>query len=97
MHPEFFLHLDEKCFEWLGILFSNSLSSKTLPKVWKMAIVIAALMPIKPANNPGSYRPISLLCISYKLYERLFYKPVIESVLPEEQAGLRPNVSPLIK
>ena len=59
-----------------------------------MAKVIAALKPDKPADNPGSYRPISLLCVPYKLYERLIYnriKLVIESVLPEGQAGFRPN------
>ena len=56
--------------------------------------VIAALKPNKPADKPGSYRPISLLYISYKLYLRLIYnriKPIIKSVLPEEQAGFRPN------
>ena len=64
LHPEFFLHLDEKCFEWLQILLSNYLSKKNLPKLWKIAKVIAALKPNKAADNPGSYRPISLLCIS---------------------------------
>ena len=94
LHPEFFLHLDEKCFQWLQILFSNCLSKKKLPKVWKMAKKIAALTPNKPVDNPGWYRPISLLCIPYKLYKRLIYnriKPVTESVLPEAQAGFRPN------
>ena len=33
LHPEFFLHFDDKCFEWLRILFSNRLSKKKLPKV----------------------------------------------------------------
>ena len=66
LHPEFFLHLDEKSFEWLRILFSNCLSAKKLPKVWKMEKVIATLKPSKPADNPGSYRLISLLCILCK-------------------------------
>ena len=69
---------------------SNCLSIKKLPKVWQMAKEIAALKLNKSADNPGSYRPISLLCIPYKVYERLIYnriKHVLESVLPEEQAG----------
>ena len=90
LYPEFFLHLDEKCFEWLQILFSNCLSTKKLPKVSKMAKALAALKMNKPTDNPGSYRPISLPRILYKPYERLIYnriKLVIESVLPEEKAG----------
>ena len=81
LHPEFFLHLDEKSFEWLRILFPNCLSTRKLPKMWKMAKVSAAIKPNKPADNLGSYRPISLLCIPNKLYKRLIYnrtKPIIE-------------------
>ena len=94
LHAELFLQLDGKCIEWLQILFSNCLSTKKISKVWKMAKVIAALKPNKPTDTPGSYRPISLVCIPYKLYERLIcnrIKPVIESVLPEEQSGFRHN------
>ena len=59
-----------------------------------MAKVRAALNPNKPVDKPGNYRPISLLCIPCKLYECLIYnrnKLVIKTVLPEEQAGFRPN------
>ena len=48
LHPEFFLHLDDKCFEWLWIQFSKCLSKKKLPIVWKIAKVIAALKLNKP-------------------------------------------------
>ena len=94
LHPELFLHVDENCFEWLQILFFNCLSTKKLPKVWKMVKVIDALKPKKTADNPDSYRLISLQYIPYKFYERLIYnriKPITESVLPEEQAGFRSN------
>jgi len=59
-----------------------------------MAKVVAVLKPNKPANVPNSCRPINLLCVAYKLFERLIYnriKPIIESVHPDEQAGFRPN------
>lgn len=94
LHPEFFLHLDDSCLEWLRKLLSYFLQSNKLPKIWKIAKVVAVVKPNKPADAPGSYRPISLLCVAYKLFERLIYnriKPVIESVLPHEQAGFRPN------
>ena len=48
--------------------------------------------PVNLQTVPKSYRPISLLCIAYKLYEHLIYnwiKPVVESVLPKKQAGFR--------
>jgi len=37
LHPEFFLHLDEKCYRWLRLLFKHCLHTKNLPKIWKLA------------------------------------------------------------
>ena len=99
-HPEFFLHLDEKCFEWLRILFSHCLSTKKLPSVWKMVKVIhqtnqlITLAVIDPLASYAYSENYVLLCIPYKLYKRLVYdriKSVIESGLPEEKAGFRLN------
>ena len=45
---------------------------------------------------PKSYRPISLLCHTYKLYERLILhrvSPLFEQHLIKEQAGFRPGKS----
>jgi len=42
--------------------------------------------------NPRSYRPISLLCVLYKLLERLLLfllEPVIDPQLPTQQGGFR--------
>ncbi|CAM4730862.1 unnamed protein product [Leuciscus chuanchicus] len=47
-------------------------------------------------NNPKGYRPISLLCVTYKLLERLILarlNPVVDSQLPKEQAGFRSSRS----
>ena len=47
---------------------------------------------MKPVGDPKSYRPISLLCVTYKILERLIYarvEPLIDSLLPKEQAGFR--------
>ena len=35
LHPEFFLHFDEKCFEWLRILFSNCYPQRSFQKCGK--------------------------------------------------------------
>ena len=48
--------------------------------------------PAKPVGDPKSYQPISLLCIPYKILERLIYarvEPLIDPLLPKEQAGFR--------
>ena len=43
-------------------------------------------------GDPKSYQPISLLCVPYKILERLIYaciEPLINPLLPKEQAGFR--------
>ena len=48
--------------------------------------------PAKPMGDPKSYQPISLLCVPYKILERLIYsrvEPLINPLLPKEQAGFQ--------
>ena len=43
-------------------------------------------------GDPKSYRPIFLLCVPYKILERLIYarvEPLINPLFPEEQAGFQ--------
>ena len=64
----------------------------TVPKIWRKATVIAIPKPNKPTDDPENYRPISLLCIPFKLLERLLLaqlEPIIDPRLREEQAGFR--------
>ena len=94
IHPEFILHLHDSCLKWLTNLFSTCMEHKKMPKSWKIAKIIAVLKPNKLADLPKSYRSISLLSVTYKLLERLIYNrilPIVESFLPEEQAGFIPN------
>ena len=63
-----------------------------IPKVWRRALVIAIPKPGKPVGDPKCYLPISLLCVPYKILERLIYarvQPLIDPLLPKEQAGFR--------
>ena len=67
-----------------------------LPRLWRQACVVVLLKPGKDPSSPKSFRPISLLCHLYKLYECLILNrlsPVIEHVLMPEQAGFRPGKS----
>ena len=46
----------------------------------------------KPVEDSKSYRPISLVCVPYKILERFIYArvgPLIDPLLPKEQAGFR--------
>ena len=50
----------------------------------------------KDSTLPKSYRPISLLCHTYKLFERMILNrlnPLIETMIIDQQAGFRPGKS----
>ena len=67
-----------------------------IPKIWRQSKIIAILKPGKDSAIPKNYRPISLLCHTYKLYERLILNrvsPLLEQHLIKEQAGFRPGKS----
>ena len=53
-----------------------------------MAKVIVIYKPGKPANDPASYRPMSLPRYNFKLFERRT-TPLIEEKTPMEQAGFQ--------
>ena len=90
--PEFLIHCGPRCLEWLREFYSKCLSNTTVPKIWRKATVIAIPKPNKPTDDPKNYRPISLLCVPFKLLERLLLvrlDPIIDPQLPNEQAGFR--------
>lgn len=61
-------------------------------KTWRRAAVITLLKTGKPAEDPKAYRPISLLCVPFKILERMILsriEPVVDPQLPREQAGFR--------
>ena len=67
-----------------------------IPKIWRKSRVVALLKPCKDPASPKSYRPISLLCHTYKLFERLIFNrvaPFVNEHLVPEQAGFRPGKS----
>jgi len=71
---------------------------KYVPKIWKVAEVIMIPKAGKPSHKVSSYRPISLLPVISKLYEKLLLKrlkPLIESkqLIPSHQFGFRKSHS----
>ena len=94
--PELIIHAGTALKSWLRGFLSSSLRQRKIPKVWRRALVVAIPKPKKPVEDPKSYRPISLLCVPYKILERLIYariKPIVDPLLPGEQAGFRHDKS----
>ena len=70
--------------------------TKKIPKLWRQANVVAILKPGKDPSVAKSFQPISLLCHTYKLFERLILNRITEHLdakLIPEQAGFRPGKS----
>ena len=77
---------------WLREFLSSCLRRLKIFKIWRRAFLVAIPKPTKPVGDPKSYQPISLLCVPYKILERLIYariEPLIDPLLPKEQAGFR--------
>ena len=77
---------------WLRVFLSSCLCRLKIPKIWKRALVVSIPKPEKPVGYPKSYRSIIQFCVSNKILKRLIYarvEPLIDPLLPKEQAGFR--------
>lgn len=75
-------------------LFNAAIRLRYVPMQWKIAEVKMIPKPGKPLEDRKSYRPISLLPIISKLFEKLLLqrlKPIIEEkqLIPPHQFGFR--------
>ena len=89
---ELVIHAGTALKSWLRGFLSSCLRQLKIPKVWRRALVVAIPKPKKPVEDQKNYRPISLLCVPYKILERLIYariEPIVDPLLPGEQAGFR--------
>lgn len=91
---EILKHLPRKVIVMLTYLFNAAFRLKHVPACWKVAEVIMLPKPGKQPNDVKSYRPISLLPIISKLFEKLLLKrlrPLIENnnLIPDYQFGFR--------
>jgi GTPase SAR1 family protein len=91
---EILRHLPQRAVVKLTHLYNAAFRLKYVPRLWKVADVILIQKPGKPPNEPTSYRPISLLPILSKLFEKLLIKrlnPIMEEgdVIPTHQFGFR--------
>ena len=89
-------NLGPRTHKWLQTMLSKCLTENKIPKLWRQSKIIAILKPGKDSVIPKSYRHISLLCHTYKLYDRMILNritPLLEQHLIKEQDGFRPGKS----
>ena len=89
-------YLGPRAHKWFQTMLSKCITENNIPKLWGQSKTIVILKPGKYSAIPKSYRPISLLCHTYKLYERMILNrvtPLLEQHLIKEQAGIRPGKS----
>ena len=83
--------------QWVLSLLNACVITHRLQRLGRQARFVALVKPGKDPSSPKRFRPISLFCHLYKLYERLILNnrlsPIIEHVLIPEQAGFRPGKS----
>jgi hypothetical protein len=79
---------------FLLFLFNAVLRLTYFPIQWKLSIIVMVLKPKKSPHSPASYRPISLLPVVSKLFERLLLPRIINCIqssqaIPSHQFGFR--------
>ena len=79
-------------------LFNTHLNNSFVPPQWKQSIIIPLLKPDKPADDPSSYRPISLTSCLCKVMERILSNRIqwlleCKCLINREQAGFRRGCS----
>lgn len=87
-------HLPRKTLVKLTQIINASIKLRYVPQLWKLAEVIMILKPGKPPEELTSYRPISLLPVLSKLFEKVLHKRLIKIVeernlIPKHQFGFR--------
>ena len=83
-------------------IYNSILRTGYFPGQWKVSQIVTILKPGKPAEDVKSYRPISLLPILSKVFEKLFItriQPILQStqIIPDHQFGFRKNTPPSSK
>lgn len=80
----------------LLVLFNAILATQHFPSQWKLSKLFVLLKAGKPPTQPNSYRPISLLPILSKVFERLLLSRIrstVDEFIRPEQFGFRSECS----
>ena len=83
-------HMGKNAINALTQIFNFIWTRGGIPAIWKRSHIIPILKKGKPASLPSSYRPISLLCNSSKVLERLVLPRILPFMKPSpSQHGFR--------
>lgn len=91
---EIVTELPKKALVFLVTLFNSVLRVQHFPRLWKVSIVTMVHKPGKPPEEPTSYRPISLLPVLSKMFERILLSRILpilneNKIVPRHQFGFR--------
>jgi len=86
--------LPEKSIMLLTHLYNSMLRLSYFPLIWKFSTIILIHKPNKPKNEASSYRPISLLPVLAKLFEKILLHRIrsftqTQKIVPDTQFGFR--------
>lgn len=95
---EILTRLPRKAIVFLTTLFNGVLRVQYYPLLWKTSQIIMVHKPGKPPNDISSYRPISLLPILSKVFEKILLRriqPILSEnkYIPNHQFGFRAHHS----
>jgi len=94
-------HLHQNTISYLTSILNLIFQTGTFPLLWKTALIMPILKPLKDPSLPSSYRPISLLNTVSKILEKILNNRLswyLESneCLSESQYGCRKKHSTLM-
>lgn len=86
--------LPRKALVFLTTLFNGIIRTGYFPALWKVSQVIMVPKPGKPAHEITSYRPISLLPVISKMFEKILLSRLLDemtqrNIIPDHQFGFR--------
>jgi hypothetical protein len=95
---EILKQLPKQAIVKLTHLYNAAFRLQYMPSYWKAAEVMMIPKPGKPATEVASYKPISLLPVISKLFEKLLLKrlnPILDArqIIPSHQFEFRKNYS----
>jgi hypothetical protein len=87
-----------KALVLLTYIYNAMLRLKYFPLTWKFGYIINVPKPGKPPNDVRSYRPITLLPLMSKVFERLLLHRMeqetnLDALIPTHQFGFRKSLS----